>query len=232
MTGTALVTGASRGIGRAVACSLAAEGFRVFAGVRDVAAAPPGTEPELLDLRSPESIAACASRLVERLGPGGKLDVLVNNAAVNGVSPREVWEVNLRGPLLLTRMLEGLLRPGSRVVMVSSGMGSLASQSAALAARLRAADFDGLLALVNDAPGGYGASKAALNALTQAYAAEWKDRGVLVNSVCPGWVRTEMGGKGAPRSLEQGAASVLWAARLRPDGPTAGFFRDGHAIPW
>ena len=78
----------------------------------------------------------------------------------------------------------------------------------------------------------YNVSKTALNAITRLLAVELDGRGILVNSVCPGWVRTDMGGAGATRSVEEGAASVLWAARLGPDGPTGGFFRDGNALPW
>ena len=78
----------------------------------------------------------------------------------------------------------------------------------------------------------YNVSKAAMNAITRVLAADLRSRGILVNSVCPGWVRTDMGGPGATRSVEEGAASVLWAARLGPDGPSGGFFRDGNPVPW
>ena len=78
----------------------------------------------------------------------------------------------------------------------------------------------------------YSVSKAALNAITRVLAGELRGTGVLVNSVCPGWVRTDMGGSIAPRSVEEGAASVMWAVRLPDDGPTGGFFRDGEPVPW
>jgi NAD(P)-dependent dehydrogenase (short-subunit alcohol dehydrogenase family) len=84
--------------------------------------------------------------------------------------------------------------------------------------------------LAKEAPGGYGASKAALNAMARLFAKELSPRGILVNAVSPGWARTDMGGKSAPRSLEQGAASVLWGVRLPPDGPTGGVFEDGRAM--
>jgi NAD(P)-dependent dehydrogenase (short-subunit alcohol dehydrogenase family) len=79
---------------------------------------------------------------------------------------------------------------------------------------------------------GYRASKAAMNVLTRTLAQELKSRGIMVNSVCPGWVRTDMGGPNATRSLEQGASGIVWAATLPPGGATNGFFRDGRPIPW
>ena len=78
----------------------------------------------------------------------------------------------------------------------------------------------------------YSTSKAALNMLTIQLAAELKPHGIKVNAVCPGWVRTDMGGQEAPRSVEEGAKGIVWAANLDQNGPTGGFFRDGKAIPW
>src|SRR2546430_95360 len=218
-------------IGIAVARELASDGSEVLLGVRDPHRAPdlPRGTVEQLDVSSPESIAALAKRLA---GRGQRLDVLVNNAGVYRSPPRETWDVNVRGPLLLTRELAPLLAPGARVVMVSSGLGSLSGQPETVARRLRdpALTVDDVLRLSEAAPDGYGASKAALNALTRLFARELPD--ARVNSVDPGWVRTEMGGQGAPRSVEQGAASVLWAARVPTDGPTGAWFRDGKPIPW
>jgi NAD(P)-dependent dehydrogenase (short-subunit alcohol dehydrogenase family) len=226
-----LVTGAGRGIGLEVARDLARDGFDVLMGVRDPrrAQALPGGRVELLDVSSPESIDALARRLS---GRGEKLDVLVNNAGVYRSPPRETWDVNVRGPLLLTRALAPLLTPGARVVMVSSGLGSLSGQPESVVRRLRdpALTVEDVLRLSEEAPDGYGASKAALNALARLFARELPS--ARVNSVDPGWVRTEMGGPEAPRSVKQGAASVLWAARVPPDGPTGGWFRDGKPIPW
>jgi NAD(P)-dependent dehydrogenase (short-subunit alcohol dehydrogenase family) len=138
--------------------------------------------------------------------------------------------VNVRGPLLLTRALAPKLRASARVVMVTSGLGSLSSQSESLIHKLRdpALDIDAILALCDEMPGGYGASKATLNALTRVFAQALRSRGILVNATDPGWVRTDMGGSGAPRSVAAGAASVLWACRLAPGGPTGGVFRDGQ----
>ncbi|HYV68341.1 MAG TPA: SDR family NAD(P)-dependent oxidoreductase [Myxococcales bacterium] len=228
---TALVTGAGRGIGLEVARELARDGLDVLMGLRDPSRAPAvsGARVEQLDVSSPGSIDALARRLAER---GERLDVLVNNAGVYRSPPRETWDVNVRGPLLLTRALAPLFASGARVVMVSSGLGSLSGQAESVARRLRDPELtvDDVLRLSEDAPDGYGASKAALNAAARLFARELP--GARVNSVDPGWVRTEMGGPGAPRSVKQGAASVLWAARVPPDGPTGGWFRDGKPIPW
>ena len=231
MTKTALVTGASRGIGHEVARQLAQDGYRVIATVRKPDDAPqlPNSTVEILDVGSPVSIEALAKRLRDR---GEKLQVLVNNAGVyRGTDNPTIWDVNVRGPLLLTRALEPLLLDGARVVMVSSGLGRSASQDPSLMARLQKIQtLREMDELCNEAPGGYGASKAALNRLSELFSEELKPRHIKVNAISPGWVRTEMGGSNAPRSVEQGAASVLWGTRLGADGPTAGFFEDGQAV--
>lgn len=81
-------------------------------------------------------------------------------------------------------------------------------------------------------PPAYQVTKAALNALTRTLAGEVRGSGILVNTVCPGWVATDMGGAGAPRSAKEGAAGIVWAATLPNHGPTGGFFRDGKPLPW
>jgi NAD(P)-dependent dehydrogenase (short-subunit alcohol dehydrogenase family) len=226
---TALITGASRGIGREVARTLAAEGWRVLSGVRDPNSAPPDTQAEIIEMGDAESIAALANRLGAR---NQRLDALVNNAAIYDGPARQVWEVNVLGPLLLTRELEPLLVRNARVVMVTSGLGRLSAQPASLVKRLSGPNLslDEFERLADEAPGGYGASKAALNAMARLFAKELKPRGILVNAISPGWVRTDMGGRNAPRTVQQGAASVLWGVRLPPDGPTGGVFEDGKAI--
>jgi len=120
--------------------------------------------------------------------------------------------INMIGTWSVTRALAPYLARGARIVNVSSSMASLGEMG----------------------PGyyGYRASKAGINVFTRTLAYELRPRGILVNSVCPGWVKTNMGGPGATRDVGEGAAGIVWAATLPPDGPTGGFFRDGQAIPW
>jgi NAD(P)-dependent dehydrogenase (short-subunit alcohol dehydrogenase family) len=221
---TAAVTGANRGIGLELARQLAADGFKVIAGSRDldkgrsaVAGLPGEVEARQLDVADPDSVAAFAAGLDE-------LDVLVNNAAgfydtwQRGVDAdldvvRDAFEVNVLGAWRVTQACLPLLRrsPGARIVNVSSGAGALTDMGGGSPA--------------------YRVSKTALNALTRILANELRGDGILVNSVCPGWVATDMGGPGG-RPVEQGAASAMWAVRLPEDGPTGGFFRDGRQIDW
>ena len=227
---TALITGASRGIGREVARTLVREGWRVVSAVRNPNSAPAGTQAEAVDMGDPKSIEALAERLRAR---NEQLEALVNNAGIYSGPARRIWDVNVLGPLLLTRALQSLLVRNARVVMVTSGLGRLSAQSPRLVKRLSdpALSLDDVEQLAREAPDGYGASKAALNAMARLFARELKPEGIVVNAISPGWVRTDMGGRNAPRSLEQGAASILWGVRLPPGGPTGGVFEDGKAIP-
>jgi NAD(P)-dependent dehydrogenase (short-subunit alcohol dehydrogenase family) len=226
---TALVTGASRGIGREVARTLAAEGWQVIAAVRDPATAPPGTQAEVVEMSDAGSIEALAERLHARKQ---RLDALINNAGIYNGTERELWAVNVLGPLRLTRALAPLLNDGARVVMVTSGLGKLSAQPASLARRLTdpALSLAELERMAIEAPGGYGASKAAVTAMARLFAEELRPRGILVTAISPGWVRTDMGGANAPRSVEQGAASILWGVHLPPQGPSGGMFEDGNAL--
>lgn len=226
MTTVSLVTGANRGIGREVCRQLAARGHDVVLTARSAEAAAEaaralGAEPLQLDVTAPPSVAAAARWIGDRYG---KLDILVNNAAITYDTwqraidadlavVREAAETNLYGPWLMVQRFLPLLRASEhpRIVNVSSEAASLASMGAGTPA--------------------YTASKTALNALTRMLAAELRGHRILVNSVCPGWVATDMGGPGG-RPVADGAASVVWAATLPDSGPTGGFFRDGRALPW
>jgi NAD(P)-dependent dehydrogenase (short-subunit alcohol dehydrogenase family) len=224
----AVVTGSTRGIGREVARQLAARGDRVIVTGRkaqDAARAAGdigGAASHELDTSSKESIEAFAV-FVER--DFGALDVLVNNAAILvdegrsivDVTPDEfesTWRANTLGPFLMTRRLAGLLRASGhgRVVNVSSGAGQLSS-------------------MTGYAPS-YSTSKAGLNAITILFANALRAAGVLVNCADPGWVRTDMGGSSAPRSVAEGADTIVWLATLPDGGPTAGFFHDRKRIEW
>jgi len=228
----ALVTGANRGIGLEVVRQLALRGFTTILGARD---AQKGDEaarslrqgglqivPVQLDVTDQQSIDAANLMVEERFG---KLDVLVNNAAIlyddwqraenaNLETVREAFETNTIGAWRMCQSFVPLLRQSkhARIVNVSSESGSLT--------------------MMGGGTPGYSVSKGALNALTRMLADELRRAGILVNSVCPGWVATEMGGAQAPRRVEEGAASVVWAATLADDGPTGGFFRDGKPLPW
>jgi NAD(P)-dependent dehydrogenase (short-subunit alcohol dehydrogenase family) len=218
----ALVSGASRGIGAEIARELAAEhGFLVFAGARkqdDVERAD-GIEPIELDVTHQEMIDAARVRIEADVG---RLDALVNNAGVYGdpvgaaeydlERAHEVLEVNTFGPWRMIEAFLPLLRNSSqpRIVNVSSGAGQLSDMNGGRAA--------------------YRVSKAGLNALTRTLASD--ERWLKVNTMCPGWVRTDMGGSAAPKSVEEGADTAVWLATLPDDGPTGGFFRDRKPIPW
>ena len=215
----ALVTGGNRGIGLAVCRLLARNGHEVILGSRDRAkgeAVADGLRVVQLDVADDASVRAAAEEIEA-------LDVLVNNAAIlydtwaraataDLGEVHEALETNLFGAWRTTQAFLPHLRRSAhaRVVNVSSESGSLNGMSGGTPA--------------------YSVSKAGLNALTRILAAELRGEGILVNAICPGWTDTDMGQGGRP--VEDGAASVVWAAELPDDGPTGGFFRDGRALDW
>ncbi|MBM6402653.1 SDR family NAD(P)-dependent oxidoreductase [Phycicoccus sp. CSK15P-2] len=222
-SGTAVVTGGNRGIGLELVRQLAASGMTVILGSRDLdrgieaAAELDGTVlPRRLDVTNPTDVRNLADDL-------NTVDVLINNAGIHfdtwqdatdadlGVV-LEAFQTNVLGAWATTAALLPLMRPGSRIVNLSSKSGSFG-------------ETDG-----PNAPA-YSVSKAALDMFTVKLATAVRDRGILVNAVCPGWVATDLGGPGgAP--VQKGAASVLWAVDLPPDGPSGGFFRHGEQVPW
>jgi NAD(P)-dependent dehydrogenase (short-subunit alcohol dehydrogenase family) len=221
----ALVSGANRGIGQEIARQLAEDhDFFVFAGSRDPGKIAETDSIRAIQLDVTDQVSVDAARDRIEADPG-RLDDLVNNAGITGPwsdraadedfdQAHEVLETNLFGAWRLTQAMLPLLRRSEhpRIVNVSSGAGQL-----------------------SDMNGGYPSyrmSKSALNALTRILAEQEAGDGVLVNSVCPGWVRTDMGRRSAPRSVVEGADTPVWLATLPDDGPSGGFFRDRKPIPW
>jgi NAD(P)-dependent dehydrogenase (short-subunit alcohol dehydrogenase family) len=222
---TAVVTGANRGLGRECVKQLADLGYRVLATCRT----PPGGEGGgarvqwfTVDVSDPNSILDFANQLKQS---GTTVDCLINNAGIhydtfqNTVTANfdivgEALSVNTIGPWRMVQALHPVLRRGGggRIVNVSSASGSF----------------------VESWPGtpAYAVSKAALNMLTLKMSHDLADHRILVNAVCPGWVRTRMGGQDAPRNVTEGATSILWAVTIPDDGPSGGFFRDGQPLPW
>lgn len=234
-----LVTGAARGIGLEVARQLAGRGMSVLLTARDMANAQVAArelsgggsiQAYALDVADPESVRRLAGEIERN---HGRLDVLINNAAAFSNwsevasstdldAAHEVLETNLFGAWRVIQGLLPALRRGvdPRIVNVSSGAGSHGDQRFGLSTN-------------GGAQASYGISKAALNALTSQLAAELASDGILVNAVCPGLTATAPGmdAMGA-RPVADGAAGVVWAAMLPPNGPSGGFFRDGQPIPW
>jgi NAD(P)-dependent dehydrogenase (short-subunit alcohol dehydrogenase family) len=216
----AVITGANRGIGLEVARQLAARGNTAILTARDPASAEAaaervGARPAQLDVTDLDSVARFAENVPEA-------DALVNNAAINYDTwerattadldvVRGTLETNLLGAWRVAQALLPQLERSDhpRIVNVSSGAGQLSDMGGGTPA--------------------YRVSKTALNALTRMLAAELPR--ARVNSVCPGWVATDMGGAGG-RPVAEGAASVIWAIDVPDDGPTGGFFRDGQRLPW
>jgi NAD(P)-dependent dehydrogenase (short-subunit alcohol dehydrogenase family) len=251
----ALVTGANRGLGFETAKELTARGWEVVVAGRDLAAARsaaetlgPRARAVRLDVADPKAPVTALAELSDVPA----FDALVNNAGVSldgfdAEVARRTIETNFRGAVRVTEAFRPRLSPRANIVMVSSGMGELAAASLALRKRL----LDPLLTVEvldelvqgfidrvragSDLGGwprnAYRVSKVALNAFTRVLARDLSS-GQRVNAVCPGWVRTRMGGSGASRGVEKGAAGIVWAATLDEGGPNGGFFRDAKAIDW
>ncbi len=228
----AVVTGGNKGIGFGICRSLARQGIITILTSRDVSRGETAEEQlkkeglevifHPLDVTDRNSIESLANFLTREFG---HLDILINNAAIRkdagmmGLDVpveivREMMETNLYGPLMLCQTLAPLLKKSSagRIVNVSSGMGSLASMGGGSPA--------------------YRITKTALNAMTKVLASEFQGTGVLVNCCHPGWVRTDMGGRGASKSIDEGADTPVWLALLPKDGPTGGYFQDRNPMPW
>ena len=232
-TKIAVVTGGNRGIGYEICRELGQRGIHVVLTSRDAAkgkaackslsdAGLPITYCKL-DVTSARSVKALAAFVVKQFG---RIDILINNAGIM-IDPhgarlvnlklkilRATLETNTLAPLMLIQALLPLMkkRKYGRIVNMSSTLGQLCEMSSGTPA--------------------YRVSKTALNALTRIVAAEARAFGILVNSMSPGWVKTDMGGPHAPRTVAQGADTAVWLATLPAGGPTGGFFYERKPIPW
>ena len=232
----ALVTGGNRGIGKEICRQLAQKGLHVMLGSRSQSQgeqaaaelAESGLEVEVvtLDVSDKASIAHAVEQITQT---HGQLDVLVNNAGVfldneaeahgsalhiQAQTLEDTFRTNLYGPLQLIQACIPLMqaRGYGRIVNLSSGMGQLANMGGGSTA--------------------YRLSKTALNALTRIVAAELTDPNLKINALCPGWVKTDMGGENATREVAQGADTAVWLATLAEDGPSGKFFRDRQVLDW
>lgn len=229
-TRVAVVTGANRGIGFEISKELAKKGLQVILTSRDPKKGEAATRKlaeegfkvqyHMLDVRDPKSIESFVRYVSQEIG---RVDILVNNAGIlpdhsgqptSSETIVETFVTNAMGPYLLSEALLPLMKKNhyGRIVNVSSGMGQLSEMN-----------------------GGYPAyrmSKTALNAVTRMLASEAGESDIKINSMCPGWVRTDMGGASADRSVEEGADTGVWLATLPSDGPSGGFFRDREPISW
>lgn len=229
----ALVSGANRGLGLEISKQLAKKGFRVVLTARDPKKGKEAADRfkaekldvvfHPLDVTQPKSIHVLYQWIDREIG---HLDVLVNNAGVfldkqktildvDLDTLRRTMDVNVHGAFLMSQTFMPFMKKHryGRIVNISSGLGTLS-------------DMEG-----GDFPS-YRLSKTALNALTRMFAAAGKPDNILVNSMCPGWCRTDMGGPNATRSPEEGADTAIYLATLPDGGPTGLYFRDRKVIEW
>jgi NAD(P)-dependent dehydrogenase (short-subunit alcohol dehydrogenase family) len=240
-TKTALVTGANKGIGYAIAAGLGAAGFRVGVGARDARRRDEAVTRLRdtgvdafgvpLDVTDDHSVAAAAELIAEQ---AGGLDVLVNNAGITGgpqqrpstVDPatiRAVVETNVVGVIRVTNAMLPMLRRAAspRIVNMSSSVGSLTRQAG-----------PGSETTTGPVAVAYAPSKTFLNAVTLQYVQELAGTGILINCACPGFVATDLNGFRGVRTPAEGAATAIRLATLPDGGPTGGFFEDAGTIPW
>lgn len=228
----ALVTGANRGLGFGASKKLAQLGYKVLMVGRSEEKIKKASlelknlsldvECFVADISDDNSIEELSKNLKNKFK---KLDVLINNAGIfldssqKGlftISTEEIvktFNTNTLGAYRMVKYLGTLLLEGENpcIVNISSGMGQLSEMEGGYP--------------------GYRMSKTALNALTKILAKEYEGK-IKVNSICPGWVKTDMGGPNAPRSIEEAVKGIIWAATLPSDGPSGQFFRDGKLLEW
>jgi NAD(P)-dependent dehydrogenase (short-subunit alcohol dehydrogenase family) len=227
---TALITGANKGIGFEIARQLGKKGFhviisgrnenRIYTAAKTLQEEGINNTPLLMDISDKQSIEKARLELTTN---NVKLSVLVNNAAILLQEDKDIFQdisilektlaTNVYGAILVTQAFIPLLENGARIVNISSGGGSL-----------------------NDDVGGwspaYCVSKTLLNSVTKQMAYFLSTKNITVNAVCPGWVKTDMGGKNAPRTVEKGAETPVWLCEEAPNHYTGLFFRDKQVIPW
>lgn len=223
------VTGGNRGIGFGLCSAFGEKGYQVVLAARKAEDGQQATESLKskghsitfvpLDINDEKSISKALLFVEQEFG---RLDILINNAGIlvdrNGKPSKKIlldtFETNAVGPYLMCEAAGELMKKsgGGRIVNVSSQAGQLENMHSEFPA--------------------YRISKAALNAVTKVFSTKYKPYGILVNSVCPGWVKTEMGGPGAQISVEEGVDTIVWAAELPADGPTGSFFHKRSKIAW
>jgi NAD(P)-dependent dehydrogenase (short-subunit alcohol dehydrogenase family) len=226
-----LITGSNRGIGFETARQLGQKGFHLYLSGRDEKGVSEALEKLkgegftadmiLMDVSLDDSVIRAAEILSAK---NVRFDVIINNAGILLREDRSLHEMdpgilkttintNAYGPLRVVRAFLPLMNKPGRIINISSGGGSM-----------------------SDPVGGwspaYCASKTLLNAITRHLAYELSGNRISVNAVCPGWVKTDMGGKSAPRSVQHGAETSVWLACEAPQNLTGKFFRDKHEIKW